>query len=341
MLVSRVPAVALVALALLAGPGCFDDPARENPLDPLSEGFRDEGAVSGQITGLYPPFPGRADVRVRLVPVGPAGRPELATRTDASGQFALSDVPSGPYAVVAEQEGFLGATDTVTIAPGTVAETTIQLDALPEVTEQTVRSVHISRWFPDEPVFQLEVDVAATDPDRPEDVDSAALAVPDLGVSLPLGAVGGETGQFTALFDDTELPAPGLEGLLGRTLRVEVKDAAGNVGLGPPLNLVRVIELSPQTERPQGLEVVSPTPTLVWRPAQLPFAFTYRVDVFLVVEELGLPTLIERREAIGPSITSIDVATELVPGDYFWTVWVVDAFGNRSRSREAGFRVAG
>lgn len=324
---------------LLAGPGCFDDPARENPLDPLSEGFRDEGAVSGRVTGLYPPFPGRADVRVRLVPVGPAGRPELATRTDASGQFALGDVPSGPYAIVAEQEGFLGATDTVTVAPGAVAETTIQLDALPEVTEQSVRSVHISRWFPDEPVFQLEVAITATDPDRPEDVDSAALAVPDLGLSLPLDPVGGETGRFSALFDNAELPAPGIETLLGRMLRAEVFDAAGNTGLGPPLSLVRVIEQSPQTERPQSLAVVGPMPTLVWRPLQLPFAFTYRVDVFLVVEEIGLPTLIERHEDIAPSITSLDVETELIPGDYFWTVWVVDTFGNRSRSKEAGFQV--
>lgn len=323
------------ALGVAAGVGCGEAP-RDNPLDPLSEDFRDEGRVEGQITGLYPPFPGRPDIRVRLVPVGEAGRPELATRTDADGRFALNDVPTGPYAVVAEREGFREASDTVTVAPGAMAETTIRLDALPVVTEQSLRTVHIVRWVPDDPVFQLEVEVTAEDPDRPEDVDGAALVVPELGFAAELTET--SAGRFAATLDAAALPAPGIEALLGQTLRIEVHDASGNASLGPPTSLVRIIELSPQTLSPQWPDQVAPTPTLVWRPAQLPFAFTYRVDVVLV-DAAGIPNLIESRHGIDPSVTSVVVETELEPGDYFWTVWVVDAFGNRSRSREAGFRV--
>src|SRR5690606_13661294 len=38
------------ALGLVVGAGCGDAP-RDNPLDPLAEGYRDEGSVSGRVTG--------------------------------------------------------------------------------------------------------------------------------------------------------------------------------------------------------------------------------------------------------------------------------------------------
>jgi hypothetical protein len=338
MLRLRLYFVLCTALGLAAGVGCGDAP-RENPLDPLSEGFRDEGAISGRVTGLYPPFPGRPGVQVRLIPVGPAGRPELATRTDDDGRFALNDVPTGPYVMEADEEGFAGAADTVSVTAGAVAEAMIQLDALPVVTEQSLRSVHILRWPPLEPVFQLEVEAAAEDPDRPQDLAGASLVVPDLDFSAELVETEPGTGVFAATFDERELPAPGVESLLGQTVRIEARDVSGNAGLGPPQSLVRVIEQSPQTQSPQFPDVVSTRPTLVWQPAQLPFAFTYRVDVF-VVNAAGIPRLFDRYENIDPNQTSIQVEEELASGeDHFWTVWVVDAFGNRSRSREAGFTV--
>lgn len=338
MLRPRLCLALCAALGLAAGAGC-GEAARDNPLDPLSEGFRDEGSISGRVTGLYPPFPGRPNVQVRLVPVGPVERPELATRTDGDGQFVLADVPAGPYAVMAEQEGFAGDVDTVAIAAGTVAEVMIQLDALPVVTEQSVRSVHILRWFPLSPVFQLEVEAVAEDPDRPQDLAGASLVVPDLGFSAELVETEPGTGVFAATFDESDLPAPGVEALLGQTLRIEAHDASGNAGLGPPHSLVRIIEQSPQPLSPQSEDVDTSTPTLVWQPAQLPFAFTYRVEVF-VINAAGIPTLIEQHDDIDPNQTSLKVQEELASGEnHVWTLWVVDAFGNRSRSREAGFVV--
>lgn len=318
--------------------GCGDAP-RDNPLDPMSDGFRDEGGISGRVTGLYPPFPGRPGVQVRLIPVGPAGRPELATRTDGEGRFALNDVPAGPYAVEADEEGFAGEADTVTVAAGAVAEVMVQLDALPVVIEQSLRSVHILRWPPLEPVFQLEVEATAEDPDRPQDLAGASLVVPTLEFSAELVETEPGTGIFAATFDEGELPAPGVEALLGQTVRIEARDVSGNAGLGPSQSLVRVIEQSPQTQSPQFPDVVSARPVLVWQPAQLPFAFTYRVDVF-VVNAAGIPTLVASYENLDPNQTSLQVQEDLASGeDHFWTVWVVDAFGNRSRSREAGFTV--
>lgn len=334
-----------IALALVLGllAGCLDEAPHENPLDPLSEGFRDEGGIAGRVTSVLPvggSLEGRPNVQVRMIPVGTAGRPELATRTDGEGYFALHAVPAGPYAVEARDEGLSTDSDTVTVLAGQVAETMLQVEAVPVVDEQSLRTVHIVRWFPSVPIFQLEVEVEARDPDERGDIASAALVVPDPAgapVALPLASVAGQPGRFAHVFDAEELP-DGVDGLLGRTLHVEVRDASGNVSAGEPISLVRVIEQSPQTQSPQGGATAEPSPTLVWRPAQLPFAFTYRVDVFLV-DGAGVPNLVEQQTAIDPAVTSYAVQQTLAPGDYFWTLWVVDAFGNRSRSLEAGFRV--
>lgn len=324
----------VVTLALA---GCLGDAPHENPLDPLSDMFRDEGAVEGRVTGVYPPFEGRPGVRVVLLPLD--GGTELATRTGSDGGFQVGAVRSGRYAVLAMGEGYRSASDTVTVEVGRAVETTLALDAFPVVTSQVARTVHIERWVPDVPVFRIEVEATVTDPDRPDDLATVALVVDELGFRVPMEATG--TGTYALTLDGTALPGGQVQSLLGRPLQIEGTDQLGNAALGPPFSLVRVIEQTPLTASPQGFEFIAQNPpTLTWRAAQLPFAFTYRVDLWLV-DAAGIPNLVLSEDGIPPSTLTFDVPGPLVAGDYYWTIWVVDAAGNRSRSKEAGFRVAG
>ena len=327
--------VSLAALGLALGGCLLGEAEHENPLDPQSERYRGEGAVEGRVTGIYPPFDGRPGVMLRLDPVG-ADAPGRTAVTRDDGTFEIRDVPKGTYALHAEAAGLSGRTDTVTVETSGTVAVELPLDALPVVVEQALRTVHIERWFPDAPLFRLEVEVEVTDPDRATDVDAVALVVDALGFRAPLTEAG--PGRYAATLDAAELPGGQVQSLLGRQHRIEVTDVTGNVGLGPPLALVRVIEQTPQTARPQSLEVLtSNPPTLEWRPTDLPFAFTYDVEVFLV-DGAGRPNLVESAEGIPPTVTTYAVREPLPAGDYFWTVWLVDGAGNRSRSKEAGFR---
>ncbi|MDX1530196.1 MAG: carboxypeptidase regulatory-like domain-containing protein [Rhodothermales bacterium] len=330
----------LCVLLALALAGCLGDAPRENPLDPLADGFRAEGAVTGRVIGAHPPFPPREGVQVRFVPLGGAGRAELVTRSDAEGRFALSEVAAGEWAIVAEGEAFRADADTVTVVVGEAAEVTLELDALPHVVAQDLRTVHLARWPPFEELFQLEVEVTVEDPDRPDDVAGAALVVEELGFRAALAEVeGAPQGTYAATFDAADLPGGRVQTLLGRSLRVEVEDEDGESALGPPMSLVRVIEQVPQPLSPISLETVgTPTPTLRWRLTQLPFAFTHRVDVFVVAGD-NVATRLFVEEGIDPFMTAFTVPDPLPTGEYFWTLWIVDEAGNRSRSREAGFRV--
>jgi hypothetical protein len=331
----RVSQFGLV-LAALPLAGCLGDAPHDNPLDPDSASYRDAGTVEGHVTGIYPPFAGRADARVHLVPLDGGGA-ERVVRTDGAGAFLVEGLPGGAYEVRAEGAGFRADTDTVDVTAGAVVETTLQLDALPVVTSQSVWTVHIDQWPPGAPLYQLEVDVTAADPDRALDVEGAALVVEGLQFREPLFERA--PGEFTATLDASQFPGGRVQSLLGRSLRVEVRDHLGNTSLGPPLALVRVVEQTPLTARPQGLETVAQNPpTLEWRPSDLPFAFTYRIDVSFI-DGAGVPVLVETRSGLPPTATTYAVTTALAPGDYIWTVWTVDEAGNRSRSKPAGFRV--
>ncbi|GAB5536690.1 MAG: hypothetical protein Rubg2KO_29390 [Rubricoccaceae bacterium] len=333
--ISQIVPRSVLLLLVFSLSGCLGEAPRENPLDPLSAGFRDEGLVEGRVTGIYPPFEGRPGVRLRLSPL--AGGAELATTTGSSGTFLLDGVPEGRYAIRAEGDGYGPAADTIEVGIGQTTDVTLQLNALPVVTSQALRTVHIERWFPDVPLFRLEVEADVTDPDRDADIEGVALVVPDLGFRAELTET--EPGRYTATLDAESLPGGQVQSLLGFSHRVEATDQTGAVGLGSPMSLVRVIEQTPLTARPQGLEAVGQNPlTLEWRPASLPFSFTYRVEVFLV-DGAGIPNRVEAIEDLPPSATTYTVQQALSPGDYFWTVWVTDASGNRSRSKEAGFRI--
>ena len=331
-LVTRLAICVVVAVGLA---GCLDDAPHSNPLDPLSDAPVTAGEVSGRVTGISPPFDGRGGVRVRVMPQG--GGTERVTTTATDGTFTLDGIPGGRILVVAEADGLAEASVETDVVAGSTSEVLLQLNALPVVTAQAARTVHIERWFPDVPVFRLEVEADVTDPDRPSDVDAVALVVESLGFRAPLMEVG--PGRYEAALDAAALPGGQVQSLLGQALRIEVTDVAGAVALGPPLALVRVIEQTPLTASPQGLVTLAANPpVLEWRPAALPFAFTYRADVFLI-DGAGIPNLIQSADGLSPATTTLPLAAALVPGDYYWTIWVTDAAGNRSRSKEAGFRV--
>lgn len=257
--------------------------------------------------------------------------------TDAMGEFMIDRLPKSEYVVVAEGEGLRTETDTVSVRAGQTARVDFRLDALPVILTQNARTVHIEQWVQESSLFQLEVEAIVTDRDRATDVNGVELVVDDIGFRIALTQVA--PGHYEGKFDAAQLPGGQVQAFLGRPLRIEVTDVNGNVGTGAPMTLVRVVEQTPLTASPQGTETISdPSPTLVWRPAQIPFTFTYRVDLYHV-DGAGIPRLLESESGIDASVTSYDVTRTLGEGNYYWTVWIVDAAGNRSRSKEAGFSV--
>ncbi len=320
----------LCCLALLQFT-CFGDAERDNPLDPKSDRFVQVGTVTGRTLTFFVPFSPLDGVEVRLEPRG------FFTQTDASGQFTFEDVPAGRYRVVARKEGYASDEDSVEVRAGQRISVDLNLDGLPQIVRFNVVSCTIYRWFPQDPLLLLEVTAELDDPDGRNDIQLAALHVPSLGMLDTLEATP-DLGVFRKTVPATRLPSRNLQTLIGRELVLKVMDRAGMVTQSPPAFLARVIDLMPETQSPQGLvQVRTPRPRLVWKSAFLPFEFTYRVD--LVRVDQGFTTPIWTASEISKTQTAITVPDSLTTGEYFWTIGLVDEFGNWSRSKEASFRI--
>ncbi|WP_412070342.1 carboxypeptidase-like regulatory domain-containing protein [Rubrivirga sp. IMCC43871] len=327
-----LPSLLLLGVVLW---GCLDGAPHENPLDPLSERFRNVGVIEGRATGVYAVSEGRADVRIRLLPLG--GGSERVTTTDETGAFQLTDVPAGTYLLRAEADGLQPEEVEVVVAATLAVRVDLRLNAEPVVLSASARTAHSVQVFPDAAVYTLMVEADVTDPDRSTDVETVEVVSAELRFRAPLAK--GPDGRYHATLDESVLPGGRIQSLLGRTLRIEVTDVFGATAQGPTFSIARVIELTPVLVSPQGSEVVStPTPTFEWREVLLPFSFTLAVEISLV-DASGVPNLVQSVDGLPPFATSYTAEVPLSPGDYVWTLRITDPEGNTSRSRRAGFRV--
>lgn len=323
----------LVLLAVIAAVfgGCLTDAKHTNPLDPNSD---DEpaGAIEGRTTRFYPPHAPLAAAEVRLTP-GP-----YLVESRGDGSFVFDGIPVGTYTITAVKEGFASYTDTVSVRLGrSTSDVSLPLNGVPVIKSFQLRTVHISRWWPQEDLYILEIVADLEDPDGVGDVSAAWINIPSYDFTRPLRETS-IVGRLALSLPADSLPTPTLHSLQGSDMVLHVTDAVGFVTHSEPKTIVRVIDKTPLAEEPQGLENVSDgRPNLLWEDAVLPYGFSYRVDI--VRDQANVQTLVETITDIPSGTTSYQIETPLAPGTYFWTVSVVDTFGNRSRSKEAGFVV--
>lgn len=308
--------------------GCLGEVEHSNPLDPNAPGFDSVGTISGQTTRYYPPFTAVQDADVQL-----GGH---AVRSDEDGRFVFRNVPAGEYFLSAKADGFKSPVDTVTVALGTsVDELSVRLDGLPVILYTAVRSVRISRWFPTEDLFMLDVVAIVEDPDGISDIDSVWFEIPAQGFESGLDDAR-VAGRFEDDLNVADLSVESLYALQGSEFLLFAQDQVGFVVESDPTHIFRVIDYTPVAVEPQGqITLLDNTPTLSWEDAALPYPYTYQLDVFR--DQANVQTRVDQITDIPADQLSYELETPLPAGTYFWTVWVVDQHGNRSRSKEAGF----
>lgn len=321
---------AFAAVLALFVTGCFEGAPRRHPLDPQGENFVDAGGVSVQATTFYAPKSGLADVTITITPGSFIGQ------TGNDGRVFIPDLATGQYEITGTKQGFASQSSTIDVVNGETIETSIALPGLPAFESIQTTSTHISRWWPPpEEQFQLVITTDITDPDGLADIETVTLEIPALDAEYPL-ALQNEPGRYAVTLQENQLSLS-LATLVGRELFLRANDRAGVTVVSDPLNLVRVIEGTPLAIDPQGLALLaSNTPRLRWESLPLNFPFSHSVEIVRV--DNNVQNIIWTAQNISADSLAVNTAT-LPTGQYFWTVSVVDEFGNRSRSREAGFRI--
>lgn len=310
--------------------GCFEGAPRNNPLDPRGENFQDAGGLTVQVTTFYAPKRGLGEVTVQTDPGNFTGQ------TDASGTVFIPDLASGAYTIHASRDGYATQSTVIEVTAGEFSNVALALPGLPEFLDIDINTVHISRWWPPpQELFRLNLNVELDDRDGLADIESVWLEIPSLDYRVNLSPQT-TPGTFSRLIQGDSLPAP-LPALLGQDMFLYAEDRSATINQSEKQAIFRVIEASPLAVSPRDLDLLdTSSPALSWEATSINFPFTYTVNVVRV--DNNIQNLVRSIPEIPADSTSLQLDA-LATGEYFWTVSVVDAFGNTSRSREAGFRI--
>lgn len=314
-------------MLLILACGCVRDVPHENPYDPLSANPITGTALQGRVVMKNQPGVGVPGALVSLLPS------RRAAITDTAGYFSFPEAETGSTALAIEKKGF--DADTLAIPPGTgqARSFTIELNALPVVSAVRITMRKIDQWWPN-PIYTASISAAADDANGVSDIDSLWVEVDTLrfGMAYSVSAK-----NFQSAIVPSDLPSNSLEWLIGKPCTVRARDKGGALGVSAPAYATRIIENEAQPVFPALQDTVSASPEFTWTPPPGEFPFTYTITVVRL--DAGTQTVVWTRAGLGSYLRMFQYPSVLPAGLYFWTIAIVDEFGNMAQSKESSFIV--
>jgi hypothetical protein len=316
---------ALLVLCLLvsAFEGCAPDAPHNNPLDPASPNRKTDGNLSGRVLTLNSLTLGIAGALITIEGTN------LAELTATDGSFNFSNAPSGNIIVVISKSSYLSDTIKANLQAGGSFDTVVHLDALPQIDTASVVTSKIDHWYIS-PVYTDTVTAAVTDPDGLIDIKTVYVQIGPL--TFEMGHVAGNI--FETVINDTSLPNQDPQWLIGKQFNVVAIDSENGTGKSMGFYVTRIIESEPSPTYPVTQDTTTHFPKLDWNPPVVSFDYTYQLQVVSLANG-PLPS----KEKISSDTLDYSYPDSLPGGYYYWTVAVVDQFGNSSCSKEASFFV--
>ena len=323
----RLVVLSQVVVAALFIGGCTGDAPHDNPLDPKSPGYTGTGVFGGKVTLLNLPETGVGGASISTIPA------TMTVLTDSAGSFAYPTIAAGLYEVVASKEGFVPETLRVSVGAGGNQYTVFTLDGAPVVTSASIVTTKIDQWWPN-PAYFAYVASTITDPNGSTDIDSAWFCVDSLLYPMPYSLT---DKNFQLSLTSYEIPSNNLEWLVGKSLTIVARDRQGAMSTSAPFYVTRTIEDEATPVTPASGDTASNSPLLVWSAPSVRFVFTYSLTV--VRTDAGIEQTVWSQDNVGSNLRTYQYPSTLPQGSYFWTIAVVDEYGNSARSKESSFVV--
>ncbi len=321
--------IKLILVFILTGLyfACIEEPGRDNPLDPANGNSLLQ--ISGQVLTFYHP---RKAISGASVFVQPG---DYIVLSDENGYFRFNNLEPGDYTLVCQADGY--QIDSSAISIKSSIEHNFLLDGLPRFEKISIEAHHRSRWFPLEEIYFIEVEAVVSDPDGIGDIRSVICQIPSMGYTDTLQA-GIESGKFSSTLFDPDLPVSSIHQLIGRHIYFVVEDDFGTTNTSEAKFLTRIIEDTPQLISPAELQSIESLPiNFQWERISVPYPATLHIEIFQI--NLGIAFKSDEVENIEADRKSFQYSKNLNTGDYFWTISIVDEFGNSSSSREGTFKI--
>jgi hypothetical protein len=309
-----------IALALFA---C--DAERLNPLDPQNPDYKlvyIEGSIK---TKSLPQQP------VAGVKIFWKGQ-NIFTQTDQNGYFRIDDLTKINGTLLVEKEGYSKDSIFVNWGGQKNIRADFILNAIP-VLSQYYLFTTVQNNYPDVQNISLTAQVNVNDQD--DRIDSVFLRCTSLNFSKRL-TFNSALNQYTGTYTSEDLKVAALDVAIGQKFEIVTVDDSKRSFLVGNSNLMRIIKQEVIAREPLNKIAVSSKPTLKWFRFLPGFNFKYMVEIN--TDEFQ-HKLVWKKENISKDSIELVPDINLSPGEYFWVIWCIDDFGNRSKSKPASFVV--
>lgn len=313
-------------LMVLVLAGC--QAPHSNPLDPDNPAYRIY-TISGTV----------ADAGLSTKPTAGAmvSWPEenLHTLTGADGAFVLQCTRQKDGWLYIQKQGY--APDSVFLSWGTAKSlsTSRLLNRYPQMDSLYIYSSVRNKYSGTEYYLYFETYVSDTD----DDIDTVRIACPRLNIYKTLNKI--NANYFEGRFSDFDLELTSFDDVIGKDFSIITVDRAGKTNQVGTSKVIRVINTEITTITPKNSDTLTTNvPLLNWTRFSPGFSFSYTVEIYTDETE---PVLQWRKENLSSEEISIKVDTPLTVSpannNFFWVIWCIDEYKNRSRSKPAGFTI--
>ena len=318
-------AFALLLLLLLFIYSC--NAPRNNPLDPQNPDYG-YAKLTGTVQTFSLPFTSLEGVSVMWTPSG-----RIVT-TGADGKFTISNIAPVDGALIFEKSGFRSDTVRVNWKNLRSINIVVNLNQIPKLDSISIYTSVINQFNPPQPNYELMIRTKISD--RDNDIDSVFVQNSDINFRKALDF--NVTGKlYQTDINTDEMNITDIEETIGLDFNIVVKDIFNryfNIGSG---KVTRVIKDGAKIQFPANDTTIASSPDLLWQRYKPGYPFSYTIEIY--TNDFANSQLVLRAENVSSDSTSYQVRTSLKSRDYYWVIWVVDNFQNRSRSLPATFRV--
>ena len=310
---------------LLIFSGC--EAPRDNPLDPSNPNNEKKGTIEGTVQSFSLPYKGISDVKVFWA----AGN--VFVTTDTAGNFVILNVEPVDGSLIFEKQGYTADTVNVVWKNSKSLNYIVNLNQLPVLDSIAIYTSVINNASQPQN-FELTIIAKISDPDK--NIDSVYVSNSFLNLNSGLGYNLTDKVYQTSLSIDS-LGISDLEQTIGLDFQINVIDNFNkkhNIGSG---KVTRVIKNEVQLTSPAGGSTVDTLPRFSWQKFDAGYTYTYMLEVF--TNNLANAQLVFRAENLPSDSLSYTTKKPIAQGEYYWVVWAVDRFKNRSRSKPLIFKV--
>ncbi len=257
----------------------------------------------------------------------------LLSYTDVNGTFKIQCKYQINGWLLFSKDGYATDSFYVDWSNGKTVTLSQTLNAFPVLDSLRIYSVVRNKYSNTELLLYFEASVSDVD----DDVDTLKVICPELSIDIDLKKI--SSTYFEAKFSDYELNLTNFNDIIGKPFYVNAVTSGNKkfeIGNTTVKRIIRdeIVILSPINSDTLDTRL----PVLNWTRFTPGFSFTYTIEIYTDEPE---PDLQWQKENISSDEILTQVETELsvtLSNDkFFWVIWCVDEFNNRSRSKPAGF----